>query len=391
MPLRTHFPVKHLSSVMRPSRLLKCAAVAAACMLVCAMAVQAENEYSVKIVKTAAGRSTAAPQLHFLADGDGWRVTKKPWHSGENDWEVYFELENDGTSPALPEVEIVAPGVKVARAISGKTDVKFTQEGNAVRFRLAQDRSLGQQFRIHYQSPRGGYPIDIDHNWKMRRTWQYLADPYPAKQVAAVPNYLLAAQEVLREMGDMGPKEPKAWGGQLVLMASEITASRGHMDWPQHVHIMHYEHGKNAAGELDYTSRIVPHFYMDDDARIVRNDCASLVGQVKSGKYAVGDACHFEDAEGRPVIDFIIRDFGLVLRRTDGAEWSLRPDPEQGAAHAVWGWRGDQPVCRAEAHDDAQKGEFRYELDIIADGKTVETFRDGYRYDPFTAKVVGKL
>jgi hypothetical protein len=69
----------------------------------------------------------------------------------------------------------------------------------------------------------------------------------------------------------------------------------------------------------------------------------------------------------------------------------LRPDPERGASHAVWGWHGDKAVCRAEAHDDAEKGEFRYQLDSITDGKVTETFRDGWRYDPFTAKVLGKL
>lgn len=347
--------------------------------------------YSVKLVKSEAQRCSASPKLDFVRDGDGWRVVAKPWHNGENDWEVFFELETDAVKPILPEVQITAPGVKVARAITGKTDVPFVQQGNETTFRLAPDQSVGQMMRVGYTSPRGGPPISIDHNWEMRRNGEYLNVPWPAKQVAAVPNYLLAAQEVFRVMGDMGPGQPKKFAGEIVLMSAEVAASRGHTDFPQHVHIMHYQFETNAVGERVFVSRLVPHFYMDDDGRIVRNNFAVIAGHGKSALLGLNDVCRFEDTYGHHIFDLVITTVGLELRRPDGDIYSLRPDPERGAAHAVWGYHGDQPICRAEAHDDPAHSVFSYELDTIKDGRIVGTFRDGYCYDPFTAKVLGKL
>jgi hypothetical protein len=347
--------------------------------------------YSVKLVKTEARRCTSVPKLEFVGDGNGWRVTAKLWHNGENDWEIFFELETDAEKPTLPEVRITAPGVKVARAITGKTDVPFTQQGDEATFRLASDQSVGQMMRVGYSSPRGGLPISLDHNWEMRRNGEYLSVPWPSQQVAAVPNYLLAAQEVFRVMGDMGPGPPKKFAGDIVLMSAEVAASRGHADFPQHVHIMHYQFETNAIGERIYVSRLVPHFYMDDDGRIVRNNFAVLAGHGKSAVLGLNDVCRFEDTFGHHVLDLAITKVGLELRRPDGRVYSLRPDPDLGASHAVWGYQGDNPLCRVEAHDDPAHGVFSYQLDTIQGGKVVETLRDGYHYDPFTAKVLGKL
>jgi hypothetical protein len=347
--------------------------------------------YSVKLVKAEARRCSAPPKLDFLRDGDDWRVVGKPWHNGENDWEVFFELETDAEKPTLPEVCITAPGVRVARAITGKTDVPFVQQGDQTTFRLTADQSVGQSMRIEYSSPRGGPLISMDHNWEMRRNGEYLSVPWPAKQVAAVPNYLLAAQEVFRAMGDMGPGQPKKFAGDIVLMSAEVAASRGHMDFPQHVHVMHYQFETNAIGEPVFISRLVPHLYMDDDARITRNDFAVLAGHGKSALLGLNDVCRFEDTFGHHVLDLVITNVDLELRRPDGDVYSLRPDSDLGASHAVWGYHGYRPICRAQAHDDPAHGIFRYQLDTIKDRRVMETFRDGYRYDPFTAKVLGKL
>jgi hypothetical protein len=330
--------------------------------------------YSIKLVKTEAQRYRTAPKLGFVRDGDGWRVVTKPWYNGENDWEVFFELETDAQKPTLPEVRIVAPGVKVARAITGKTDVPFTQQGDETTFRLAPDQSVGPMIRIGYSSPRGGPPISLDHNWEMRRNGEYLSVPWPAKQVAAVPNYLLAAQEVFRVMGDMGPGQPKKFEGDIVLMSSEVAASRGHADFPQHVHIMHYQFETNAVGERVYSSRLVPHFYMDDDGLIVRNNFAVLAGHGKSALLGLNDVCRFEDTFGQHMLDLVITKVGLELRRPVGRVYSLRPDPDLGASHAVWGYQGDNPICRVEAHDDPAHGVFSYQLDTIKGGKLWKPF-----------------
>lgn len=344
---------------------------------------------SVRLVKSSPGRSLAPPRLEFLSNV--WRVAEKPHHNGENDWEIYFEIETDSDPLRLEEIVMIAPGVKAHRMLVGKTDVSFEQDGDRVRFRLMDDRSRGRVMQAVYRDPRGGYLIGFMHNWEMRRSWQYLEDPYPRRQLDSIPNYLLAAHEVLRIMGDLGPESPKPFDGDIVISGSEIAATRRHNDYPPHVHIMFYQFEKDAAGKQEWVRRLAPHFYIDENGKIVRNKYDVLVGPGQSGNLEAGDLCRFEDASGRHVLDLIITNKGLVLRRPDGEEYSLRPHPDRGADHAVYGFRGEEPVCRAEAHDDPENGLFWFEIQSLQDGKVTATFRDGYRYDPFTAKVLEKV
>ncbi len=357
--------------------------------LVTSMA-EAATMVSVKLVKAEAGRCSAPPQLEFVTEKDSWRVVDKPHHNGENDWEVFFEIETEASELPLAEVCIVAPGVKTARVIVGKTDVPFEQKGDRTRFRLVDDRSEGRMLEVMYRDPRGGYPIYFRHNWKMRRARQYTWEPYPEKQLAAIKNYLLAAHQVFREMGDMGPGPKKSFRGDLCLMDTEVAASRGHQDYPPHVHIMFYQFEKNAEGETEWVGRLVPHFYMDSEGRIVRNVHIVLAGPGKSGVYGMGEVCRFEDTLGNHVLDLIVEKKGLVLRRPDGQKYSLRPDPAVGAAEAVLGYRGEEAICRAAARDDPARGVLTFRIETIEDGKVGEVFEDGYRYDPFTGKVIEK-
>jgi hypothetical protein len=57
----------------------------------------------------------------------------------------------------------------------------------------------------------------------------------------------------------------------------------------------------------------------------------------------------------------------------------------------VFGYHGDEPICRAEAHDDAQHGLLTYRIERIKGRKVSESFTYGYRYDPFTAQVKGNI
>jgi hypothetical protein len=343
--------------------------------------------YSVKLVKAEARRCNTPPRLDFVCS-DGWRVSSKLWHNGENDWEVFFELESDKETPTLPEIRITAPGVKVTRVITGKTDAPFTQTGDQTTFRLAPDQSVGQMMRVGYTSPRGGPQIFIEHNWQMRRNGDYLNVPWPAKQIAAMPNYLLAAQEVLRTMGNMVTDGRKSFEGDIVIMGAEVAASRGHCDFPPHIHIMHYQFETDTAGQNIFVSRLVPHFYMDDEGKIVRNNFAVLAGRGQSCVLGLDEVCRFEDTYGRHVLDLVITKDGLDLRRPDGEVYSLRADPKLGSSHAVWGYRADDPICRVEAHDDPANGMFTYQLDTLKDGKIAETLNTGYSYDPFTANML---
>ena len=337
---------------------------------------------SVKVVKDAPGRCSAAPTV---AVPDGWSVTGQPHHNGENDWEVFYNIECDANPLPLGEVTFTVPGVTVQRAIVGKTDVPFQQTSDRVTFKLVDDRSRGQMMVLSYQSPRGGRPIDLVHNWDMRRAWQYAEDPYPTGQVAAVFNYLLAAQEALRVWPAM--QKPHAWLGELYLMGHEVSATRGHMDWPPHVHLMHYQFAPKEGGGHDWVSRLVPHFYFSEHAVIDRNSYAVIAGRGQSGQLGLNDVCHFEDTNGTFIVDLVITERGLEMRRGDDL-YTLAPDPDEGAATAVWAYHGDEPICRAAAVDDAAHGRFSYELKLFEGGRPAGTFRHGYTYDRFTGKLL---
>lgn len=345
--------------------------------------------YSVKLVKSAPGLCQTAPRIEFLEGGEGWRVTDKPHHNHENDWEIVFEIEHDDTKPRLPELAFHARCAPAARVIVGKTDVAFKLEDGRTRFQLVDDSRGAQLMEVVWRNSRGGWPIHFRHNWPMRRAGKYADGTYPAKALDAVHNYLLAAHEVFRRMGDMGPGPGRNFQGDLVLMGTEVGTTRGHLDFPPHVHLMHYQYSASTAGKRDFISRLVPHFYLDDEGRVVRNSFARLAGRGHSAELGPGEICRLEDAAGAPIVEFVITSRGLEMRRPDGVVYSLRPDPDSGAARAVWGYRDEKPICRVSARDDPERGVFTLEVEAMENGLPGGGYRDSYRYDPFTGKRLG--
>jgi len=341
---------------------------------------------SVRVVKDQAGRAASPPVLTFETGQGAWQIIDRPTFRGENDWEAYWELESARPDPPLPKVTVTLPGIGAQRVLVGKTDVPFTQDGDRVTFELVKDLSRGLGIEVVYRSPRGGLPIYLRHNWPMRRAGEYARDPYPDGAVRAIKNHLLAAQEALRRMveaGDIG-----GFDGEIVLMDSEINATRGHLDYPPHVHIMHYQFAVDAAGKRDFVSRLVPHIYLDEAGRTVSNRFDAIVGSLPSATFGPGQVCAMTDVAERPVLSIMLDDGDLVLRGPTGSAWRIRPDPEQGGAEAVTAWHGGQPAFRVEAVDEYEAGIFRYTVTSFQEGHTDETFRHGYRYDPFTGKVL---
>jgi hypothetical protein len=356
-----------------------------------------ETSLTVKLIKDRPSSCTAPPEIELPGQ---WQRIQKSFASGENECEIFFEIKSPLASPFLSRVTIVAPGVKVVRSIVGRTDVPFTQDGNRVSFQLVDDRSRGQLMQTDYQSPRGGLPISFIHEWNIRRAEQYAKHPCPEAQIEAIPNYLLAAQEALRLMGNMGPGSSKHFRGEIVLMGSRNSVNRGHLDHP-HFRIMHYEFEpastagrpwllhENPYGVKRWYSRLAPHFYMDDNGEVIINNYAVFVGANRSRRFGIGETCTLRDSRGKFVLDITIFPGSVSLRGIGGKTYGLRPDPEFGAAKAVYGYLGREPAFRVEAHDNAAEGIFQYQIDTIRNGKVVETFCDGYMYDPFTAKLEG--
>lgn len=351
---------------------------------------------TVKLVKDTPSRC-ASPAGIEIPDGPShWHLVNKPYFQGENDREIFFDIESSQAAPDLPLVTIAAPGVHIVRAIVGRTDVPFHQVGDRVSLRLVDDRAQGQLMQTDYQSPRGGLPISFRHEWQMRRNGKYLADPYPETQAEAIPNYLVAAQEALRLMGYGAPGVPRSYDGNVVLMGCENAATRGHMDYPPHFHIMHYEYDlvgpDPRPGPVDdlplakaWRSRLAPHFYMDDQGRVVSNHFAVIVGAGKSQDLGVGQTCTLSDSKGRFVLDLTVLAGGGLALSNRQITYTLRADPQTGAKSAVCAYRGDTLAFRVQVRDDAEHGRLRYQIDTFRGGDIVETFNDGFDYDPFTA------
>jgi hypothetical protein len=354
---------------------------------------------SVKMVKAKPGFCTTMPQIKFPLSNTGWFLTsqlnKNGDYDGENVKEIYFNIQSEATEFQPVQLTLIVPGMEAARVIVGKTDVPFQQQGEEVQFKIIDDRSIGQYMKDgNYQSPLGGYPIGFIHNWNIRKAGKFALERFPSKKFAAIPNYLLAAQEVFRQMGDMGPVNRRSFNGEISLLGSEVASSRGHMDYPPHVHIMFYEFPKGKHGDFNnMLSRLVPHFYMDDNGNIIHNHYDRIAGSngSPSGEYGIGDVVSFVDAEENHVLDLIIEDKGgLTLRPSDGRLYSIRPDPLKGPAKAVDGYFNKKQICRAEVHDYPDLGVFRVHLDVLND-KKMKTIDDGYLYDVFTAREFSKL
>lgn len=372
-------------------------------LFICMLAIQfpafAGTMLTVKLIKAVPSRCITAAQIELPNDSAQWHRVDQPYFAGENDREIYFDIESTQTKPELSRVTIVAPGVKIIRAIVGRTDVPFQQEGDRVSLQLVDDRAQGQMMQTDYQSPRGGLPISFRHEWKMRRNGDYLKDPYPEKQIEAIPNYLVAAQEALRLMEYGVAGAPKAYDGQVVLMGSENATTRGHRDFPPHFHIMHYEYdlldGGVAQGTVDdlptpkkWRSRLAPHFYMDEQGRVISNHYAVLVGIGQSQTLGIGQVCTLRDSKGHFVLDMTVEPNGVLLLSNRTVSYALRPDPVAGPTNAIDGYRDGTLAFRVQARDDAAQGHLRYQIDTIQDGRIVETFKDGFDYDPFTAKFI---
>jgi hypothetical protein len=357
---------------------------------------------TVKLIKDYPSHCTAQPEIKLPGDSGQWRRVRQPLCSGENNWEIFFEIESPLTSPSLSQVTVVAPGVRVVRSIVGRTDVPFVQNGDQVSFQLVDDRSRGQLIQTDYKSPRGGLPISFIHEWKMRRAVEYAKKPCPEVQIKAIPNYLLATQEALRLMGNMGPGSSKHFLGEIVLMGWENLAGRRHLDDPPHFLIMHHEFERAGAEDKQWLlnenpravrkwySRLASHFYIDDRGEVISNVHSVLAGAGHSRRFGIGETCTLKDSRGTFVLDITISPGSLSLRGIGGRTYSLRPDPILGAAKAVYGYLGEEPAFRVEADDDAASGAFQYQIDSIRNGRVVETFRDDFRYDPFTAKLERK-
>lgn len=363
-------------------------------MFAVAMASGEEPVYlTIKAVKSAPSRCTAPPALIVLSHADVWREHKGATWAGENDWEVFFTLTAEAKA-SPPRLAMTCPGVRISRVIIGHTDVKFSVEGDRVEFDAVLDRSNGILINNTLPDPVGnGLSIGLYHNWRMRANLDaaghvncggpYQGRPYPGTETRAVSNYLLAAREAFRHMGGMGPKDARAFDGNITLLSFEVACGRGHHDFPPHVHIMLYVPGYTPGSQ-------VTHFYMDGRGRVVRNSFVELgvKDSKRNGDYRVGDICRLCDLKGNLGVECAVtKEGGIMLRKKPGAdEYLLIGDEQTGAADKVWVVLQGRKLAACTSGDDAERGLMTATVELLEEGKPVRTLTQILRYDPFSAR-----
>lgn len=338
-----------------------------------------------KLVKAEAGAWEPAPKAALGSKQESWKFVQGDAFEGRNPREAYWTVEAVRDDPALPDVQVAVGDAPIERVIVGNTDVQFTQEEDQLQFTLVDSRGRAQLIETDVPGDDQRLPIHLIHNWSIRRAGPYADRPFPKRANAAVHNFLFAAREGLRLMGNLGPEDERAFEGYLVLMGFETAFSRGHEDFPPHFHIMLYVPGYRPGSQ-------VPHFYFDEQARVVRNRFDVLDGP--SQTFEAGQSCVLRDLEGKVgLILTITPEGGVAMQRAEeDPPCVLKPDGE-GADRAVEVWMGKTLRCRVTHVDDVPEGRMsvrieRYDPKSPEVRKTLDIMTDRHRYDPFTGRLL---
>jgi len=343
----------------------------------------------VRLIKERPFKCTAKPRLQFLTSATAFTPVNKAWYNGESDLEIFFEVETK-VEPFVPaKLEIYAPGVRIVRAIIGRTDVDFKKNGDTYSLQMVNDTTDGRHVTSTYQNPKGGAKISFYHNWRYRVSGKYLDIAYPEKALAASANYAMACQEMLRIMGGMNGENQK-FVGEFFLINCESSAPRAHHDFPPHWHLQHWEHDYDQNNQKIHRKKqyIIPHYYLDSAGQIGSNKQGITQNYVKQklekSVFNPGDTCTWKDTGGNLIFHQVIKDGGLELIKPDGEKWSLRPDKEKGGNEAVWIYKLEQPIARVTVNDDGAKGLTTIQVVYYENNRPGTQWSDKIQYDPFT-------
>ena len=117
-----------------------------------------QSPITFKIVKKAAGMTTAPPTVRLLSAAEQWTLRDARTWTGQNEREIFFTLTPASADASLPEVAVTAAGVEPVRVIVGKSDVPFTRQGDQVRFTLVRDTRNAMLLDQVLHDSEGGLP-----------------------------------------------------------------------------------------------------------------------------------------------------------------------------------------------------------------------------------------
>lgn len=343
---------------------------------------------SVRLIKAKSSKCTVSPKLYFVHSPSAYSIATKQWYNGENNREIFFEIETNDKNLPIEDIEIEAEGVVIQRAIVGRTDVVYTKNGNRYLFTLVKDSSNGRHVQTAYQNPQGGPFMWIYHNWEERVNGEYLSIPYPKIALNASLNYEVGCQEMLRLMGNMSGIN-QSFKGEFILLNCESSAPRAHLDFPPHWHLQHWQHGYDIEYGINWREKqyIIPHYYLDSSGKIIRNKQSITqnfkpVKQTKSD-YLNGDTCFWKDTEGHLIFKQIIMDDGLHFINAKNEDWLLQIEDGR-IENRVLIIKNKVLVAIVMVQDDGESGETKIEIDYYAKNMVTSIWKHIIKYDPFT-------
>ncbi len=148
--------------------------------------------------------------------------------------------------------------------------------------------------------------------------------------------------------------------GEFILLNCESSAPRGHLDFPAHWHLQHWQHGHNQEYGTNWREKqyIIPHYYVDSMGNMISNKQSihqyyQTIPQAKK-EFKQGDTCVWKDLEGNLIFKQVIQNGGLQFI-TANSTWQLLPDPT-GGHHGVWIYKSETPVAKVKVEDNGEKG-----------------------------------
>ena len=214
------------------------------------------TRYGARIVrKTLApeGDLLTEPTLRFPDDQTPWKIVKGDAATGNNRHEYFFTIEADGEKLPAPKIELIWPGVDIAKVFGAKSSFEKIPDGiTFTPSRSNPPTHVGISFRY------GAVRMQIMDNWVIRKAGPYKARPWPANAIRAQINYLFAAREMCREMGFTQSEDP-GFNGYITLFGFETNYPNGHVDCPPHFHIM--------LAWKDWTGTNAGHFLLDEEGK----------------------------------------------------------------------------------------------------------------------------
>lgn len=259
-----------------------------------------------------------------------------------------------GPRSARVKVSVRWPGVPVAAVVAGNRRLAVAVDPDdpwRITFTLAVTASsagAAQATLQVFSHPSGktasGVYWRIEHNDPDRAAGYWARVKWPAAEVKAATNFMVAAEAILQDSGLAAAARRR--GHFFALMGFE-TNNLLHPDNPPHWHLSYYP-GRTFGAPKAH----VPHLLLDEQGRITQNGM-DIQGQGRS-TFATGAPARIHDAAGNLVVTLTIRPGGgLDIQAPGGPRYSIVADDDR-FDRAVRVYR-DGRAWRWIAHHDAAR------------------------------------